>query len=395
LDYGAEIPEVNSGRIYTGPGSGPLAAAAAAWTALAGELAVSATNFAAICEALATGPWLGPSSMKMLTAALPYVSWLAMQAAQAEERSALHMQHVSAFETAHMTVVPPEAIAENRSELAALVASNVFGQNTPAIAANEAEYAGFWATDASTLYDYAAQATAISAATEGSPFLPAVPSTDPAGLAGQAAAVGADAGQQAGTAGQGVSGAMSNLGSMGSGAGSAMSGATSAMGQAPQAATQALQGLAQGGQQMMQPLMGMMSQFGQMLPAGMAAPMSSLLGMVGPGGGGFSPVSASMGGAGRLANTFGLSNGAAPPRLSVPATWAGSAERYGASRASVVTSASALSAEENTGTMAAMPRGGMMPAIAGMGAGQGGPAKIPEKEGYPKRLQVVQQFYKS
>lgn len=38
LDFGALPPEINSGRMYAGPGSGPLLAAAAAWDALAAEL---------------------------------------------------------------------------------------------------------------------------------------------------------------------------------------------------------------------------------------------------------------------------------------------------------------------------------------------------------------------
>ena len=38
LDYGALPPEINSGRMYTGPGSGPLMAAASAWDSVAAEL---------------------------------------------------------------------------------------------------------------------------------------------------------------------------------------------------------------------------------------------------------------------------------------------------------------------------------------------------------------------
>ncbi len=35
LDYGALPPEINSTRMYAGPGSAPLIAAAAAWDVLA------------------------------------------------------------------------------------------------------------------------------------------------------------------------------------------------------------------------------------------------------------------------------------------------------------------------------------------------------------------------
>ena len=38
FNFGALPPEINSGRIYAGPGSAPLIAAATAWDALAREL---------------------------------------------------------------------------------------------------------------------------------------------------------------------------------------------------------------------------------------------------------------------------------------------------------------------------------------------------------------------
>lgn len=45
LDFGALPPEINSGRMYAGPGSGPLLAAAAAWDALAAELYSAAASY--------------------------------------------------------------------------------------------------------------------------------------------------------------------------------------------------------------------------------------------------------------------------------------------------------------------------------------------------------------
>ena len=38
MDFAFLPPEINSGRMYVGPGSGPLLAAAAAWDGIATEL---------------------------------------------------------------------------------------------------------------------------------------------------------------------------------------------------------------------------------------------------------------------------------------------------------------------------------------------------------------------
>jgi PPE-repeat protein len=60
-----------------------------------------------------------------------------------------------------MTVPPPE-VATNRAQLAMLVATNVIGQNTPAIAANEALYGEMWAQDAAAMYGYAGSSATAS-----------------------------------------------------------------------------------------------------------------------------------------------------------------------------------------------------------------------------------------
>ena len=52
--------------------------------------------------------------------------------------------------------VPPPVIAANRTQLMSLTATNFFGQNTPAIAATEAQYSEMWAQDAAAMYGYAA-----------------------------------------------------------------------------------------------------------------------------------------------------------------------------------------------------------------------------------------------
>ena len=76
-------------------------------------------------------------------------------------------------------------IAANRALLAALVATNFLGQNTPAIAATEATYAEFWAQDAGAMYGYAGAATTASQLT---PFTAAPATTNDSGQATQSAA---------------------------------------------------------------------------------------------------------------------------------------------------------------------------------------------------------------
>ena len=41
MDFATLPPELNSGRMYAGPGAGPMLAAAAAWNALAAELSTA------------------------------------------------------------------------------------------------------------------------------------------------------------------------------------------------------------------------------------------------------------------------------------------------------------------------------------------------------------------
>jgi PPE-repeat protein len=76
-------------------------------------------------------------------------------------------------------------IAANRATLALLVATNLLGQNTPAIAANEATYAEFWAQDAVAMYGYAGAATAASQLTS---FSAPPATTNDSGQATQSAA---------------------------------------------------------------------------------------------------------------------------------------------------------------------------------------------------------------
>src|SRR6202035_3204189 len=69
MDFGIYPPEINSGRMYTGPGSGPVMAAAQAWGSLADELYTAASAYQSVVSELTSGSWSGPSSTSMTAAA--------------------------------------------------------------------------------------------------------------------------------------------------------------------------------------------------------------------------------------------------------------------------------------------------------------------------------------
>jgi PPE-repeat protein len=187
MDFATLPPEVNSGLMYAGPGSGPMIAAAASWDSLASEVSTAAGEYGSVVSGLTSGPWQGPASASMAAAAAPYVSWMNATAAQAEQAAGQAKAAASAYETAFIATVPPPVIVANRTLLASLVATNILGQNTPAIAATEAQYAEMWAQDASAMYGYAGSSAAASTLT---PFAAPPATTSATGAAAQAAAVG-------------------------------------------------------------------------------------------------------------------------------------------------------------------------------------------------------------
>jgi PPE-repeat protein len=195
MDFGAFPPEINSTRMYSGPGSGPMLAAAAAWDGLAAELRSTASSYQSVISGLTSEGWLGPASASMSAAVAPYVTWMSITGAQAEQTASNAAAAASAFEAAFAMTVPPAVVAANRAQLMALIATNFLGQNTPAIAATEAQYGEMWAQDAAAMYSYASSSAAASTLT---PFTQPAQTTNPAGLAGQAAAVAQVTGTAAG-----------------------------------------------------------------------------------------------------------------------------------------------------------------------------------------------------
>jgi PPE-repeat protein len=196
LDFAMLPPEVNSGRMYSGAGSGPMLAAASAWHGLAAELRSTALSYASVLSALTGEEWHGPASAAMAAAAAPYVAWLGTTAEQAEQTAAQAEAAAAAYDAAFSATVPPPVIAANRAQLMALIATNILGQNTPAIAATEAHYAEMWAQDAAAMYGYAACSAVATRLTQ---FTAPQQTTSPGGLAAQSAAVAQAAATPAGT----------------------------------------------------------------------------------------------------------------------------------------------------------------------------------------------------
>ena len=71
MNFSVLPPEINSLRMFSGAGSGPMLAAAAAWEGLAAELGSAAESFSSVTLTLAGQAWQGPASAAMVAAAQP------------------------------------------------------------------------------------------------------------------------------------------------------------------------------------------------------------------------------------------------------------------------------------------------------------------------------------
>lgn len=180
MEFAGLPPEINSARMYSGAGSGPIRAAAAAWSGLAAELRLAASSYLTVVSELTGESWLGPSSTAMAGAAAPYVAWMNATAGQAEQAAVQAGAAAGAYEAAFAATVPPPVIAANRAQLMSLIATNFLGQNSAAIAATEALYGEMWAQDVTAMYGYAASSATASKLT---PFTAPLPNSDPAAVA--------------------------------------------------------------------------------------------------------------------------------------------------------------------------------------------------------------------
>ncbi|WP_372511587.1 PPE family protein [Mycobacterium gordonae] len=184
-DFGLLPPEVNSARMYTGPGAASMLAAANAWDGLATVLNSAAASYGRVIVGLSFESWLGPASASMAAAAAPYAGWLSAAALRAERTAAQARAAAAAYESALAMTVPPPLITANRQQLMSLSETNLLGQNSPAIEALQAEYAEMWAQDAAAMFSYAASSEAASTLL---PFTAPTQAADPGGPTAAAAA---------------------------------------------------------------------------------------------------------------------------------------------------------------------------------------------------------------
>lgn len=201
LDFGAFPPEFNSARMYSGPGSSSLQAAASAWNGLAAELQSAAQGYEKVITQLSSDEWTGTASAAMAAAAQPYVSWMNTTAAEAEHAATQARAAAAAYEQAFAATVAPPLVAANRAQTAAAIQANVLGQYTPLIAQLEAQYGEMWAQDAAAMYSYAGQS---ATATQVTPFSTPAATTNPGGTASQTAAVSQATGTSAATSSQSI-----------------------------------------------------------------------------------------------------------------------------------------------------------------------------------------------
>jgi len=163
-----------------------LRTASVAWNLLAAELDSASTSYQKTIDVLTDDEWRGPTSAAMAAAVEPYVTWMSTTGAQAEHTATQASAAASAYETAFAMTVPPTAVTTNRAQLMMLVATNVVGQNTPAIAANEALYGEMWAQDAAAMYGYAGSSATAAAV---KPFGQPPQTANPGAQAAQSSAV--------------------------------------------------------------------------------------------------------------------------------------------------------------------------------------------------------------
>jgi PPE-repeat protein len=146
-------PEINSGRMYYGPGSATMEAAAVAWEQLAAKLSEAAAWYrAATSKPTAES---GPAAITIRRSIAPYVEWLDTAATNAAHTARQAEAVVAGHRSALAELVSPQVINANRAQRSSLAAKNFLGQVGPIIADADADYERMWVSAAEAMYAYA------------------------------------------------------------------------------------------------------------------------------------------------------------------------------------------------------------------------------------------------
>lgn len=300
--WGGYPPEVNSGRWELGTGPETWVAASAVWTSFAEIVATATASLMGEIATMTGATLTGMTSVSMLASSVPFFGWLAHMESTALMHSLACATVAQAWGQCTAGIIPLPVVNQNRITEAALQATNIFGQNSPAIAEMDREYAQFWTQDGASMMDYDA---AVSLATVPKMVMPPPPLANLAGGADQLADSAAQVATQAGQSASSMGSEMGDLSDAGSQAGGQM-GQMSSMMEAPMQAVSSMgqmanpQSLMQPAQSLMQPLQSMLGQFmsGPQMGGGLGdafqgagvgstggVPLSSMGGGAGMGGG--------------------------------------------------------------------------------------------------------------